>query len=235
MTTQVAQPIVIDLPDDADPAALRAVEFAKSIPGLEVRFAGPLTCARLVRATELKDDREVPIAVLALGPLTDVARMLNSCAASSDLIAKIVISGGALLAGNETPAAERRVHADPNAAEAVLDSGLPVYLSPLDNGKLNPGDSLAQIEGQHDLVSVLYLAKPELFDEAHVWLAVETDGEITQGMTVSNLHADAQRKPNAWIVQPKDYAEIRRRLGFFENRNDPYANATKAAGNSCGG
>ena len=73
------------------------------------------------------------LVVVALGPLTNVALALRRDRRRLARAARIVVMGGAVaVAGNVTPAAEFNMHVDPEAAAAVLASGLPVELVPLD-------------------------------------------------------------------------------------------------------
>lgn len=69
--------------------------------------------------------------VLALGPLTNLARMLER---GRDLLehVEIVWMGGTLVQGNVTPVAEFNCFADPDAAEALLGSGLSLRVVGLD-------------------------------------------------------------------------------------------------------
>ncbi|MBN1489616.1 MAG: nucleoside hydrolase [Phycisphaerae bacterium] len=71
--------------------------------------------------------------VVTLGPLTNLARLLKAKGAPLTQIERIVIMAGAVFApGNVTPKVEFNIHRDPEAAAAVLDSGLPITLVPLD-------------------------------------------------------------------------------------------------------
>ena len=73
------------------------------------------------------------LVIVALGPLTNLALALQRDPARLAQAARIVVMGGAVaVAGNVTPAAEFNIHVDPEAAAAVLASGLLVELVPLD-------------------------------------------------------------------------------------------------------
>lgn len=71
--------------------------------------------------------------VLALGPLTNLAHALEAEPTLAELVADVVIMGGAADApGNQTPAAEANIVHDPEAAAAVLAADWPTTLVPLD-------------------------------------------------------------------------------------------------------
>ncbi len=74
--------------------------------------------------------REPGAAVLvALGPLTNLARLLRERPAALEQAKNIVVMGGAVnTPGNVTPKAEFNFYSDPVAAEIVLSSGLPITL-----------------------------------------------------------------------------------------------------------
>ena len=74
-----------------------------------------------------------PVTVIALGPLTNVAAALQRDPEAMRRAAAIVVMGGSLHAGgNVTPHAEFNFYVDPEAADLVLASGIPVILTPLD-------------------------------------------------------------------------------------------------------
>ncbi|MCL2857615.1 MAG: nucleoside hydrolase [Oscillospiraceae bacterium] len=70
--------------------------------------------------------------IIAVGPLTNIAVALAKYPELPGLISRIVIMGGAFLAGNTTAAAEFNIYVDPEAARRVFTSGIPFYLCPLD-------------------------------------------------------------------------------------------------------
>jgi putative spermidine/putrescine transport system permease protein len=73
------------------------------------------------------------LVLIALGPLTNVARLVTEHPAAAAALREIVHMGGAAFAqGNITPAAEFNTFCDPEAARIVLTSGLPIRLVPLD-------------------------------------------------------------------------------------------------------
>ncbi|HEY7677718.1 MAG TPA: nucleoside hydrolase [Candidatus Methylomirabilis sp.] len=73
------------------------------------------------------------VAVVALGPLTNLALALRVDPAAMRGLRRLVVMGGAAaVPGNVTPAAEFNAWADPEAAQAVLESGLPITLVGLD-------------------------------------------------------------------------------------------------------
>lgn len=73
------------------------------------------------------------ITLCTLGPLTNVAMALIKQPAIAERIAEIVMMGGAYFeVGNITPAAEFNIYVDPEAADVVLRSGVPVTILPLD-------------------------------------------------------------------------------------------------------
>jgi purine nucleosidase/pyrimidine-specific ribonucleoside hydrolase len=69
------------------------------------------------------------VVLVALGPLTNLARLLWERPIALEQAKNIVVMGGAVNApGNVTPRAEFNFHNDPVAAEIVLSSRLPVTL-----------------------------------------------------------------------------------------------------------
>jgi len=73
------------------------------------------------------------ITLCTLGPLTNIAMALVKQPAIAERIAEIVMMGGAYFeVGNITPAAEFNIYVDPDAADIVLRSGVPITMLPLD-------------------------------------------------------------------------------------------------------
>ncbi len=70
--------------------------------------------------------------LIAIGPLTNVAIALTKYPELKTLLHTILIMGGAAVGGNVTPAAEFNIYADPDAAQIVFKSGVPIVMCGLD-------------------------------------------------------------------------------------------------------
>ncbi len=73
------------------------------------------------------------ITVIAVGPLTNIARALQLEPNIAQHIARLIVMNGAVtVPGNVTPYAEANTYSDPDAAALVFSSGMPVTLVGLD-------------------------------------------------------------------------------------------------------
>lgn len=73
------------------------------------------------------------VTLCPLGPLTNIATAFRRAPDIVERVAEIVLMGGAYFeVGNITPAAEFNIHVDPQAAEIVFKSGVPLTVMPLD-------------------------------------------------------------------------------------------------------
>jgi len=73
------------------------------------------------------------VTVLALGPLTNIARAIQRDPEFPVLVHRLIIAGGAIqVPGNITPAAEFNIYCDPHAAKIVFASKAAKTLVPLD-------------------------------------------------------------------------------------------------------
>lgn len=69
-----------------------------------------------------------PVTLIPVGPLTNVALLLNRYPEVIGNLDRIVLMGGAFEVGNITPAAEFNIYVDPEAAHRVFHSGVPVTM-----------------------------------------------------------------------------------------------------------
>ncbi|WP_016949509.1 nucleoside hydrolase [Anabaena sp. PCC 7108] len=73
------------------------------------------------------------LTIVALGPLTNLATAIQKDSATMQKVGTIVIMGGAVtVPGNITAAAEFNFFVDPDAAQIVMESGIPLTLVGLD-------------------------------------------------------------------------------------------------------
>jgi len=78
--------------------------------------------------------RENPneVTIVAVGPLTNIANFVIDYEELIPLVKELVIMGGGINFGNTTPVAEFNIYADPEAAQIVFNSGMPITVFPLD-------------------------------------------------------------------------------------------------------
>lgn len=73
-------------------------------------------------------EADEPVTLVATGPITNVATLLQRGLADRSRIREVVFMGGSVDRGNHTPTAEFNTYADPEALAVVLASGLPVRM-----------------------------------------------------------------------------------------------------------
>ncbi|MFQ2359528.1 pyrimidine-specific ribonucleoside hydrolase RihA [Aeromonas dhakensis] len=94
-------------------------------------FAPVAMTALELMAKCLRESPE-PVTLVPTGPLTNIALLLAAHPELKSKIARIVLMGGAAGAGNWTPAAEFNIYVDPEAADMVFKSGIPITMCGLD-------------------------------------------------------------------------------------------------------
>jgi len=180
-----------------------------------------------------------PVTLVATGPLTNVALVLEATGAEN--LERIVLMGGSIAEGNMTPAAEFNIWADPEAADRVFHSGVDVTMIGLDvthrallttamsdelRGRGRVGAFVADLveyfkryheatygwDGApiHDAVAVAHVIRPELVETRHRNVEVELESELCRGRTVVDLWRRTERPPNAHVGVDID------RDAFFE-------------------
>ena len=161
------------------------------------------------------------LTMIALGPLTNIARAIQLAPALMQQLGRLVIMGGAIgVPGNVTPVAEFNIFVDPHAADVVFRAGLPITLVPLDvttqvrltrdflrhagQGSATPLMAAVHDLTQqslhshgdgialHDPLAVAVAIEPSLVTCTTLPVCTETRGPHTIGMTV------ADRRPSAY-------------------------------------
>lgn len=95
--------------------------------------AEPVTESADAMLIRLAHEHPGKLHVLAIGPLTNLARALRQDPALPELVGSVTVMGGAaLVPGNRTPVAEANILHDPEAASEVLTAPWKVTLVPLD-------------------------------------------------------------------------------------------------------
>jgi inosine-uridine nucleoside N-ribohydrolase len=117
---------------------------------------------------------EPGVVLIPTGPLTNVGLLLAHYPEVAELIARIVLMGGAIAEGNVTPAAEFNIWADPEAAARVFTSGIDVTMVGLDvthKALIRPADTeqLAAKGRTGKLVADLFGFYQQFHSEQYGW------------------------------------------------------------------
>lgn len=81
---------------------------------------------------DLLEESPLPVTLIAIGALTNIAVLLLARPDLIPQIAQISLMGGSGNLGNFTPAAEQNIRVDPEAAHIVFSSGIPLIMCGLD-------------------------------------------------------------------------------------------------------
>lgn len=172
---------------------------------------------------EAREHREA-LTIVALGPLTNIARALDVDEGAMRRVGRLIVMGGAVEApGNVTAAAEFNFHVDPVAADRVLASGMRITLVALDvtrrvrlrwaaarNALRGDRSALARALRHftrawssseagmplHDPLATALAIDPALARTRPLPVRVETKGMHTRGMSVADRrpHRAAPRR-----------------------------------------
>ena len=127
------------------------------IPYTEKKETGISGVLAMRNAIMSLDDSE-KMTLVTTGPMTDAALLLRTFPECIDKIEEIVLMGGSGIEGNVTPFAEYNVYADPEAAQIVYTSGLPIVMCGLDvtNQCRIYKDQIARMAASSDPVTNTY-------------------------------------------------------------------------------
>ncbi|MCF6473648.1 nucleoside hydrolase [Nonomuraea sp. MG754425] len=190
------------------------------------------------------------ITLVAVGPLTNIALAVRREPRIVEWARDLVIMGGSYTRGNHNPAAEFNMLADPEAAAIVFEAGWTVKMLGLDvtltasvtSGVLERMRPLGRLSGLlvpaaqfygvvtdesgpaiHDACAVAYVLDPGLFTCVPAVVNVETAGQHTRGMTVTDfkisdrdanaLVATSLDVPAFWDLVIGSYEKLATRLG----------------------
>ena len=169
--------------------------------------------AATVMAEEIKNSPE-KVTLLGIGPLTDYALLFKQYPEVKKNIDQIVIMGGNIGRGNHSPLAEYNIAGDPEAAQVVFHSGLPIKVAPLEIGNKAhlTQDQMSKVKECGEVGNMLYslfshihepdgdprikiydptavgiLLHPEMFTLKKANVEIELRGQFTYGASVINF------------------------------------------------
>lgn len=174
------------------------------------------------------------VTIVALAPLTNVALLLKVFPEVKPKIECISMMGGGISHGNCTELAEFNIYVDPEAAQIVFLSGIPVIMSGLDVTE-KASVTLSEIKSLknkgrvshlayellsfyyesgkqfgfkdspiHDLCAVACLLEPELFSGEYQHVEVVTDDGRARGLTFTDNRLSSQWEKNVYVLNQVD-------------------------------
>jgi len=170
----------------------------------------------------IKNSKE-KIVIIALGPLTNVAKLLLEHPDAKDNIDYILISGGLLHDSKSNPYLGFNVMQDPESAKYVLKSGEKIIICPSNHGHtafLTPeeveetrqtnktGEMLEYIFrsykdrhvkvgiATHDPCAIVYVAHPEYFKTEDMYVHIRFIEKLNTGV----IDFDARHEPNMKVA-----------------------------------
>jgi pyrimidine-specific ribonucleoside hydrolase len=151
-------------------------------PAAESRPEGALEFLRATLAAA-----PAPVTLIPTGPLTNIALLLRTYPSIGDKIARISLMGGAMRAGNWTPAAEFNIWVDPEAARIVFRSGLPITMSGLEvtHQALFGRPEIARLDGLGTRVGTVFADLLRFFVKFHVERYGTADTPIHDAVAVA--------------------------------------------------
>ena len=182
------------------------------------------------------ESRPGEITLVPIGPLTNIGRLLHDYPEDAGKIKRIVLMGGSVRRGyapNSAPEPEYNIVQDPQAAQIVFNSGVPILMAPLDaTAMLELGPEarhriFTQLTPLTNDLTILYhlwnRPTPVLFDPMAVAMLIDPTLCETQP-----LHIEVDEKgftrvvegkaPNATVALKTD---PKRFLDFYLNRVAP--------------
>ena len=213
----------------------------KPLPQEQTRWADGFSSPQIRQEPALDllkaeiERRPGKITLLAIGPLTNVAELIEREPATASKLKRIALMGGSIAHGYGQalePAAEYNIASDPKAAQAVFSSGIPILMAPLDaTAMLEMGPAARQRVFTHlttltDSLTILYhlwnKPAPILFDPMAVALLIEPDLCETKDLTIrvdaKGFTRVGRGKPNATVALKTN---PRRFFGFYLGRVAP--------------
>ncbi|MCI5775274.1 MAG: ribonucleoside hydrolase RihC [Aerococcus sp.] len=211
---------VIDAADVHGDSGMDGYDFPE--PKTELLLDEPAVLA--MRRTLLESDEKITI--LAVGPYTNVALLLKTFPEVKEHIEEIIVMGGAFTRGNIDVMTEFNIGSDPEAAQIIFNSGLPVSMVGLEIGtqatlyiddvrevkdnsigteamynmlQVYRGNTADEQWEMYDPTALAYLCHPEWFETTKCNVVVDLDGKYTYGETVVDLKGMTGRETNVTV------------------------------------
>jgi len=143
------------------------------------------------------------VSVIVNDSFTKLATVLLNNWKLKEKIEEIILIGGTTKYGDVTPVAEKNIYDDVFSAQQIFISNIPIVMF-----GLNVSRSLEN----RALLALAYLKHESFIEYEKCGVYIETKGEKTKGMCVTDLYSDSQFKDHdvnlAINVQKEKYLEF---------------------------
>ncbi len=152
---------------------------------------------------KILEESDVPVTMVPTGALTNLALLLLTRPDLKAKIGRISLMGGSAVGGNWTPSAEFNILVDPEAAQIVFSSGLPITMSGLDvtHKAIVTADDIESFRAIGKPSAVMVAELLDFFKKFHE--------EYFAGFGGSPLHDPCAV---AWLVAPEIFTSRKARV-----------------------
>jgi len=189
-------------------------------PASEPRPEGALEFLRATLAAA-----PAPVTLIPVGPLTNIGLLLRTYPGIAEKIAGISLMGGAMGAGNWTPAAEFNIWVDPEAARIVFRSGLPITMHGLDvtHKALRGLPEADRLDALGTRVGHVFADLLRFFTKFQVEMYGTADTPIHDAVAVAHVALPGLVTTRRYHVDVETTGEITRGRTVVDDRGQPGA------------
>lgn len=211
------------------------VHGPSGLAGATITKQERLTGDAVDRIIEIVKNNPKQVSILTLGPLTNLAEVLQKDKTIATLIQEVIMMGGAIaVPGNKNRVAEFNIFVDPDAADVVFSAPVEKTLIPLDacNEVFLTLDDFEQLKNSHlyqpilammthyiegiqafekttgalmyDPLAAYFLINPSSYITELMDVQIETQSELTRGMTVADRRTWGEKHLNILVAKSAD-------------------------------
>jgi ribosylpyrimidine nucleosidase len=131
------------------------------------------------------------ITIIVIGPCTNIATAIRQSPDFAKNVKQLSIMGGAIASlpggsGNFTPNAEFNIWNDPEAAQVVFRSGIPITLVPLNPGRVHTTDPNTRSFHMTDELATAFVIDPTLVKTVDMYVDVDINHGLDYGTTIGS-------------------------------------------------
>jgi pyrimidine-specific ribonucleoside hydrolase len=166
-----------------------------------------------------------PVTLIPVGPLTNIGLLLRTYPGIAEKIGHICLMGGAMGAGNWTPAAEFNIWVDPEAARIVFRSGLPITMCGLEvtHKALMGMPEIDRLRAIGTRPARVFADLLQFFTKFHVERYGTADTPIHDAVAVAHVALPGMVTTRRYHVDVETTGELTRGRTVVDDRGQPGA------------